>query len=253
MDANQTSELLLSCIRKSNLNFNISESPFSLTVTRKKSFIKNKDGTVRRPQLGNLGFETFQKDSSTPFSMPDSFPNPDNKFTSSKQTWTPNPIITSQQDSSPKSYTTHQSPTIIKNKVEATKCNLTNQLQYPTISHFLEIKKSQGNNYPLSKLASHLIKIITKNTSRPSAYSRTQPAQSSIPRALTHQPARTLPPPTTSSITLPFQPAHLTQPQTSPTRSRMTPKTTSRTPQPFLTSLIKFTNLRTPKILHSSS
>ena len=51
MDANQTSELLLSYIRKSNLNFNIVESPFSLTVTIKKSFIKNKNGSLRHSGL----------------------------------------------------------------------------------------------------------------------------------------------------------------------------------------------------------
>ena len=48
MDANQTSEAILNLVRKSNLNFNIIESPFSVTITIKKSFIKNKNGTFRK-------------------------------------------------------------------------------------------------------------------------------------------------------------------------------------------------------------
>ena len=48
MDANQTSDLVLSFIKRSNLNFNIVESPFSLSITIRKTFIRNKDGTMRR-------------------------------------------------------------------------------------------------------------------------------------------------------------------------------------------------------------
>ena len=51
MDANQTSDVLLNLIRKSNLNFKIDESPFTLSITIRKSFIKNKDGTLRRSGL----------------------------------------------------------------------------------------------------------------------------------------------------------------------------------------------------------
>ena len=54
MDANQTSELLLNIIRKSNLNFNIQESPFSITVTLRKSFIKEKNGSFRCSGLETL-------------------------------------------------------------------------------------------------------------------------------------------------------------------------------------------------------
>ena len=45
MDANLTCEQILRYIKLSNLNFNIVESPFSATITLKKTFIKNKDGT----------------------------------------------------------------------------------------------------------------------------------------------------------------------------------------------------------------
>ena len=54
MDANQTNVLLLNIIRKSNLNFNIQESPFSITVTLRKSFIKEKNGSLRCSGLETL-------------------------------------------------------------------------------------------------------------------------------------------------------------------------------------------------------
>ena len=51
MDANQTSDYLLSLVKISNLNFNLSESPFSLTLNIKKSFIKNQDGSLRSSKI----------------------------------------------------------------------------------------------------------------------------------------------------------------------------------------------------------
>ena len=56
MDANQTCEILLSYIKKSNLNWSIAESPFTVTVTLKKSFIKNKDGSFRESGLDTPNF-----------------------------------------------------------------------------------------------------------------------------------------------------------------------------------------------------
>ena len=53
-NANITSKALLQLVKKSNLNFNIIESPFSVTITIKKSFIKNKDGTLRSSGLDNF-------------------------------------------------------------------------------------------------------------------------------------------------------------------------------------------------------
>ena len=47
MDANLTCKQILKYIKLSNLNFNIVESLFSATITLKKTFIKNKDGTYR--------------------------------------------------------------------------------------------------------------------------------------------------------------------------------------------------------------
>ena len=51
MDASQTSDLILSIIKKSNLNFSLSESPFSVSIQIKKTFIKDKDGSTRSSSL----------------------------------------------------------------------------------------------------------------------------------------------------------------------------------------------------------
>ena len=52
MDANQTCEILLSLVKKSNLNFSLSESPFSVSLTIKKTFIKDKNGVSRASNIG---------------------------------------------------------------------------------------------------------------------------------------------------------------------------------------------------------
>ena len=44
MDANQACNVLLSNLKESNLNWNLVESPFSLTINLKKSFIKDSEG-----------------------------------------------------------------------------------------------------------------------------------------------------------------------------------------------------------------
>ena len=51
MDAYQTFELVLSCVKNSNLNFLLNESPFAASITIKKSFIKNQDGSVRAANI----------------------------------------------------------------------------------------------------------------------------------------------------------------------------------------------------------
>ena len=68
MDANQTSEAVLNLVRKSNLNFKIEESPFTLTITLRKSFIKNKNGTVRRSGLESSN-STALEQNLAPFPM----------------------------------------------------------------------------------------------------------------------------------------------------------------------------------------
>ena len=53
MDASQTCDQVLQFIKKSNLNYFLSESAFSVSIEIKKTFITNKDGSFRAPNLGN--------------------------------------------------------------------------------------------------------------------------------------------------------------------------------------------------------
>ena len=47
MDPTQSCEYILASLKKSNLNFHLSESPFSLSIQIKKSFIKDQNGVPR--------------------------------------------------------------------------------------------------------------------------------------------------------------------------------------------------------------
>ena len=49
IDPSDICEKLISFVRKSNLNFHISESPFAVTINVKKTFIKDKNGVERLP------------------------------------------------------------------------------------------------------------------------------------------------------------------------------------------------------------
>ena len=49
MDANYAAEIVISSVKKSNLNFFVQESPFSLVINIRKTFIKNKIGNVLQP------------------------------------------------------------------------------------------------------------------------------------------------------------------------------------------------------------
>jgi hypothetical protein len=50
MDAEERCQFLLNLIRKSNLNYLVEETSFSASIKIKKSFIKNKDGSLRTGQ-----------------------------------------------------------------------------------------------------------------------------------------------------------------------------------------------------------
>ena len=50
----ETCESILSYLKKPNLNFQLSESPFAANIEIKKSFIRNKDGSERRPVFEEL-------------------------------------------------------------------------------------------------------------------------------------------------------------------------------------------------------
>ena len=54
MDANQACDVLPSYLKESNLNWNLIESPFSLTINLKKSFIKDKEGNPRTCKFAKL-------------------------------------------------------------------------------------------------------------------------------------------------------------------------------------------------------
>ena len=54
MDASQTCEVLVGFVKNSNLNFKLNESPFSVSIDLKKSFIRNKDGVFRTSNLGGI-------------------------------------------------------------------------------------------------------------------------------------------------------------------------------------------------------
>ena len=51
MNANQTCDHVLNFVKNSNLNYSINESPFSVTISIKKTFIKDKSGCVRGPKI----------------------------------------------------------------------------------------------------------------------------------------------------------------------------------------------------------
>ena len=51
MDANYAADTIISAIKKSNLNFYIQESPFSLLINLRKTFIKNKNGVIIQPPI----------------------------------------------------------------------------------------------------------------------------------------------------------------------------------------------------------
>ena len=54
IDANYAANIVISSVKKSNLNFYIRESPFSLEINLRKTFIKNKNGKVLQPPTSEL-------------------------------------------------------------------------------------------------------------------------------------------------------------------------------------------------------
>ena len=53
MEADSAVNAIVSSVKKSNLNFYIQESPFSLYINLRKTFIKNKEGTSLYPIPSN--------------------------------------------------------------------------------------------------------------------------------------------------------------------------------------------------------
>ena len=103
MDANQTCEIVLSYIKKSNLNWSIAESPFTVTVTLKKSFIKNKDGSLRESGLENSTFTI--NSTSSPVKVDCTIIKPDRTISTNMQQALANPTTSKlQQFPLPASY-----------------------------------------------------------------------------------------------------------------------------------------------------
>ena len=57
MDPFKTCDLLLSQIKRSNLNYNLTESPFSVVISIKKTFIKEKNGALRFPLFSEISHQ----------------------------------------------------------------------------------------------------------------------------------------------------------------------------------------------------
>ena len=80
MDAQETCESVLKYIKKTNLNWNIVESPFSVTITLRKTFIKKKDGSFLKSGLTSF----TQESSSAPPYSPNTFQLKPNSTTRAK-------------------------------------------------------------------------------------------------------------------------------------------------------------------------
>ena len=65
MNPNQTCELILQQIKESNLNFTLTETPFSVTLNIKKSFINYKSGLVKSSGFSSSNFQILNKSFST--------------------------------------------------------------------------------------------------------------------------------------------------------------------------------------------
>ena len=61
MDANYAADDIISAVKKSNLNFYIQESPFSLFINLRKSFIKNKNGNIIRTPDSGTNDDTMEQ------------------------------------------------------------------------------------------------------------------------------------------------------------------------------------------------
>ena len=61
MGANAAANAVISSVKKSNLNFYIQESPFSLVINLRKTFVKNKDGHYLHPPPSETSDDTMEQ------------------------------------------------------------------------------------------------------------------------------------------------------------------------------------------------
>ena len=62
MDAKKASEMILSCIKNSNLNYFAQESPFSITINIRKTFVKDLNGTLLSPNQDFSDIENLRSE-----------------------------------------------------------------------------------------------------------------------------------------------------------------------------------------------
>ena len=61
MDPNQTCEMILSYLKRSNLNFSLNESPFGVKIVIKKSFIKDMNGISRTSGISQQNIQLLEQ------------------------------------------------------------------------------------------------------------------------------------------------------------------------------------------------
>ena len=61
MDPNQTCEMILSYLKRSNLNFSLVESPFGMKIVIKKSFIKDMNGISRTSGISHQNVQLLEE------------------------------------------------------------------------------------------------------------------------------------------------------------------------------------------------
>ena len=59
MEASKTCDLLITYVKKSNLNFCLNESPFAISISIKKTFVKDKNGISRNSKLSQFEQQDF--------------------------------------------------------------------------------------------------------------------------------------------------------------------------------------------------
>ena len=61
LDANNAVDAIIQAVKKSHLNFYIQESPFSLLINIRKTFIKNKNGDPLMPPLSDTSDDDIKE------------------------------------------------------------------------------------------------------------------------------------------------------------------------------------------------
>ena len=57
MDPNQTCEVILTQMKRSNLNFSLVETPFGVKINIKKTFIRDQNGVPRRSGISDQNIQ----------------------------------------------------------------------------------------------------------------------------------------------------------------------------------------------------